>query len=67
MNPVGKYLFRVNNGNTRTINELFSKLTIKTTKRLNLRRSGEQYYFEQYSGGRNKCHLENGLKFVSNI
>ena len=31
--PVGIYLFKVNNGNTRTLCEICSKLTTKITKR----------------------------------
>ena len=30
MSPAGKYLFKVNNENTRAMYEIFSKLTIKT-------------------------------------
>ena len=32
MYPVGKYLFKVNNVNTRTMYEICSKLTIKTSQ-----------------------------------
>ena len=38
--PVGNYLFKVNNRNTRTSYEIFSKLTIKTPERCQWRRSG---------------------------
>ena len=38
--PAGIYLFKVNNGNTRTMFEICSKLTIKTPERRQLRRSG---------------------------
>ena len=31
--PVGIYLFKVNKGNTRTMCEIYSKLTIKTPER----------------------------------
>ena len=34
--PVSIYLFRVNNGRTKTIYEIYSKFTIKTPKRRNL-------------------------------
>ena len=32
-NPAGNYMWKVNNGNTRTRCEMFSKLTIKTPER----------------------------------
>ena len=38
--PAGTYLFKVYNGNTRTICEIWSKLTIKIPKRRHWRRSG---------------------------
>ena len=38
--PVNIYLFKVNNGNTWTIHEIFSKLTIKTPEWRHWRRSG---------------------------
>ena len=38
--PAGIYLFKVNNGNTRTTCETCSKLTIKIPKRRHCRRSG---------------------------
>ena len=38
--PVGLYLLKVNNRNTRTWCEICSKLTIKTTERRHWRRSG---------------------------
>ena len=38
--PVGIYLFKINNGNTRTMCEICSKLTIKTTEQIQWRRSG---------------------------
>ena len=38
--PVVIYLLKVNNRNTRTRSEICSKLTIKTTKRGQWRRSG---------------------------
>ena len=40
INPTGIYLFKVNNGNTRTICEFYSKLTIKTPKLRQWRLSG---------------------------
>ena len=39
-NPASLYLLKVNNGNTRAICEINSKLTIKTPERLHWRRSG---------------------------
>ena len=39
-NPVGIYLFKVNNRNTRTKCEIYSKLTIKTPERRQWRHSG---------------------------
>ena len=38
--PVGNYMFKVNNRNTRTKCEICSKLTIKTRERRCWRRSG---------------------------
>ena len=38
--PVGNYMFKVNNSNTRTRCEICSKLTIKTPERRQWRRSG---------------------------
>ena len=38
--PAGNYMFKFNNGNTRTRYEIFSKLTIKTPERPQWRRSG---------------------------
>ena len=38
--PVGNYMFKVNNRNTRTRCEIGSKLTIKTPERYHWRRSG---------------------------
>ena len=38
--PAGIYMFKVNNKNTRTRREIFSSLTIKTSKRCHWRRSG---------------------------
>ena len=38
--PVGIYLLKVNNRNTRTRREICSKLTIKTPERRSWRRSG---------------------------
>ena len=38
--PAGNYMFKVNNGNTRTRCEICSKLTIKTPERRQWRRSG---------------------------
>ena len=40
LSSVDMYLFKVNNGNTRTICEIGSKLTIKTTEQRHWRRSG---------------------------
>ena len=37
--PVGKYMFKVNNRNTRTRSEICSKLTMKTTERRHWRSS----------------------------
>ena len=37
--PVGIYLFKVKNGNTRTMSDICSKLTIKTPKQRYWRRS----------------------------
>ena len=39
MYPAGKYLFKVNNVNTRTMYEICSKLTIKTSQRRHGRHS----------------------------
>ena len=39
-NPAGIYLPKDNNGNTRTMCEIYSKLTIKTPERDHWRRSG---------------------------
>ena len=39
-NPVGIYMLKVNNGNTRTRCEICSKLTIKTPERRHWRRFG---------------------------
>ena len=39
-NPVGYYMFKVNNRNSRTRCEICSKLTIKTPERRHCRRSG---------------------------
>ena len=39
-NPAGIYLLKVNNRNTRTRCEIYSKLTIKTPERRQWRRSG---------------------------
>ena len=39
-NPVGNYMFKVNNKNAKARCEIFSKLTIKTSKRRDWRRSG---------------------------
>ena len=39
-NPVGMNLLKVNNRNTRTRCEIYSKLTIKTPERRHWRRSG---------------------------
>ena len=38
--PAGNYMFKVNNGSTRTRCEICSKLTIKTPERRKWRRSG---------------------------
>ena len=38
--PVGNYMFTVNNRNTRTGCEIYSKLTIKTPERHHWRHSG---------------------------
>ena len=38
--PVGSYMFKVNNINTRTRREICSQLTIKTPERRQWRRSG---------------------------
>ena len=38
--PVGIYMLKVNNRNTRTISEICSKLTIKTPEQRQWRRSG---------------------------
>ena len=38
--PAGNYMFKFNNGNTRTRCEIFSKLTIKTPERRHWRHSG---------------------------
>ena len=43
INPVGNYMFKINNKNTRTRHEICSKLTIKTTERRQWRRSGCLY------------------------
>ena len=40
MFPTGNYMFKVNNGNTRTRCKICSKLTIKTQQRRQWRRSG---------------------------
>ena len=40
MDPVGNFLLKVNNINTRARCELFSKLTVKTPERRQWRRSG---------------------------
>ena len=45
--PNGIYLFKVNNGNIRTMCETCSKLTVKTPERRQLRRSGVFVNFEQ--------------------
>ena len=39
-NPAGKYMFKLNNRNTRTRCEIFSKLTINTSERRHWRRFG---------------------------
>ena len=39
-NPAGIYFFKVDNGNTRTMCEIRSKLTIKTSERRHWRRYG---------------------------
>ena len=39
-NPVGNYMFKVKNINTRTKCEIYSNLTIKTPERRHYRRSG---------------------------
>ena len=44
------YFFKVNNGNTRTMSEIFSKSTINTLERRHERRSGVFiFHFEQIS------------------
>ena len=40
INPAGNYLFKFNNRNTITRCEIYSKITIKTRKRRQWRRSG---------------------------
>ena len=37
-------LVQINNGNTRTVCKIYSKLTIKTSERRQWRRSGKQYW-----------------------
>ena len=39
-NPVSIYMFKVNNKNTKTRCEIFSKLTVRTLERYHWRRSG---------------------------
>ena len=50
LNPVYIYLFKVKNGYTRTMYDIFSKLTIKAPERRQLRCCGVLIvYFEQVS------------------
>ena len=37
-NPVGVYFFKINNGNTRAMKEIYSNLTIKTREQCHWRR-----------------------------
>ena len=59
LNPVGSYMFKVNNRNTRTKCEICSKLTIKSPERRDLSRIPDAYL--------EPCQISKMERFAKNI